>query len=122
MMQGLFKSRIYFVQLVPDKRCGNNSRARRSQGNTVFFGWLYITRKPQQVFVNKSVNILDYNYTCNICVNTVACTSISRSLGMSTIGASMKSSTRVLVAMIDVSVDKLLRHIERYGQRENKRR
>ena len=34
----------------------------------------------------------------------------------------MKSSTRVLVAMIDVSVDKLLRHIERYRQRENKRR
>ena len=48
----------------------------------------------------------------------LACTSISRSLGMSTIGASTKSSTRVLVAMIDVSVDKLCRDRE-WRERES---
>ena len=33
-MRGLFKGRVYFVQLKPDNQCGNNLRVGRIQGNT----------------------------------------------------------------------------------------
>jgi len=51
----LFEGGAYFIQLELARQCGNNSRAGRIQGNTVYtlFFFLFVSAIPSQI---KSTN------------------------------------------------------------------